>query len=176
MSQRISLREFQQALSQRIQESATQSTSQNRLAIQVGGQNWLVDMTDISEVATTQSWVAVPMTKPWFLGVTNIRGRLYTVADLAAYAGMNAAVHHHHNRLLLSHPRFTTQTALLVDRALGLRNIDAMRVDTMRAEQTTAASNWLTDMRHDDDGQIWHNVNLGILLTQPDFLSVSIYS
>ncbi len=171
MSQRISLREFQRALSQRIQDSATQTSSQNRLAIQVGGQNWLVDMTDISEVATTQPWIAVPMTKTWFLGVTNIRGRLYTVVDLAAYAGLNATTHHHHNRLLLSHPRFTTQTALLVDRALGLRNIDVMRV-----EQTPSQTEWLTDMRHDEQGQIWHNINLGTLLTQTEFLSVGVHS
>ncbi len=167
MSQRASLREFQQALSLRIQASTTQSTVASRLAIQVGDQNWLVDLADISEVIAPPPWVRVPLTQPWFLGLTNIRGRLYTVADLPAYAHLGNTRTHANNRLLLTHARFATNAALLVDQALGLRNIDQMQ-----AEPAATTFPWEISSYRDQEHRLWHSIDIGKLLSDPGFLAV----
>ncbi len=170
MSKHTNLREFQQALSKRIQESTTDSVATSRLAVQVGDQNWLIDLTEISEVIAPPPCVAVPLTKPWFLGVTNIRGRLYTVVDLPAYARLGTTRIQSSNRLLLTHPRFTTPASLLIDQALGLRNIDQMQT-----EPVTEHPDWETQCYRDQQGQLWHGIDVASLVSHPDFLAVSLH-
>lgn len=166
MSKRISLREFQQALSERIQRSSAQPIGTTRLAVQVGGQNWLIDLADISEVIAPPPVTSVPLTHSWFLGITNIRGRLYTVVDLPAYAGLGATSMHAGNRLLLTHTRFSAQAALLVDQALGLRNLEQMQRDP-----DVAQARWNNERYRDEAGTLWHNVDLDSLVNHAEFLA-----
>jgi twitching motility protein PilI len=35
-----------------------------------------------------------PLTQPWFLGLANIRGNLYSVVDLAGFLGRETVVPH----------------------------------------------------------------------------------
>jgi hypothetical protein len=73
------------------------------------------------------------------------------------------------NRLLIVHPRFATNAALLIDQALGLRNIDKMQIET--GNEPTA---WCSSTHRDEDGNIWHNLNMAALVTDPKFLAVGI--
>src|SRR4030067_1031278 len=97
--------------------------------------NWLVDKVDISEVLPLPALTAVPFTRPWFRGVANVRGNLYSVVDMAAYEhsgtalrpstsseGSGQASGDANNRVLLAADRFAFNVALLVDRVLGLRD------------------------------------------------------
>ncbi len=166
MSNRISLREFQQALSERIRQSSAQTVGTMRLAVRVGGQNWLVDLADISEVIAPPPVTPVPLTHSWFLGITNIRGRLYTVVDLPAYAGLGSALGETGHRLLLIHPRFAAQAALLVDQAQGLRNLE-----NMQPESSAGDARWNGNAYRDEEGQLWHNTDLGSLVSHAEFLA-----
>jgi twitching motility protein PilI len=168
MSKHLNLRDFQTELSKRIQESAARPSVNSFLAVQVGNQNWLIGLTDISEVIAPLAWVPVPLTKPWFLGVTNIRGRLYTVVDLSAYAKLGETHTDTNNRLLLTHPHFSTQVALLVNQTLGLRNIDSMQ-----ATQSPTTTDWGGNCFLDSDNQIWQQIDLASLISREDFLSIS---
>ncbi|MDA8328319.1 MAG: chemotaxis protein CheW [Betaproteobacteria bacterium] len=168
MSKHLNLRDFQTKLSLRIQESTARPSVNSFLAVQAGNQNWLIGLTDISEVIAPLPWVPVPFTKSWFLGVTNIRGRLYTVVDLSAYAKLGETRTDPNNRLLLTHPHFSTQVALLVDQTLGLRNIDSMQ-----ATQSPTASNWAGNCYLDGDNQIWQQIDLASLISRDDFLTIS---
>ncbi|MHB0992386.1 MAG: chemotaxis protein CheW [Burkholderiales bacterium] len=168
MSKRVSLRQFQQELSNRLQLATSQSTVNSRLAIRVGNQKWLIDLADISEVIAPPPFASVPLTQPWFLGVTNIRGKLYSVVDLPAYAGIGKVQIHASNRLLMTHPRFATNSALFVDQALGLRNLDQMHFESQLVESNLAA-----DCYRDDQGEKWLSINMATLITDPAFLTVS---
>ena len=168
MSKRVSLRQFQEELSNRLQLATTQSTVNSRLAVRVGTQKWLIDLADISEVIAPPPFAAVPLTQHWFLGVTNIRGKLYSVVDLPAYAGLSKVQPHYSNRLLITHPRFATNSALLIDQALGLRNLDQMHFESHNSESALTA-----DCYRDDQGENWFTINMASLVTDPAFLTVS---
>ncbi len=168
MSKRVSLRQFQQELSNRLQLATSQSTVNSRLAIRVGNQKWLIDLADISEVIAPPPFASVPLTQSWFLGVTNIRGKLYSVVDLPAYVGIGKVQSHSSNRLLITHPRFATNSALFVDQALGLRNLDQMHFESRLVESSLAA-----DCYRDDQGEKWLSINMATLITDPAFLTVS---
>lgn len=169
MSKRVSLKQFQQDLSDRLQIATSQSSANSRLAVRVGTQNWLVDLAEISEVITPTPFATVPLTLDWFLGVTNIRGKLFSVIDLPGFAGVGNIQRSLDNRLLIVHPRFGTNAALLIDQALGLRNIDKMQLETSSNETP-----WCTSIHRDNDGHIWYNLNMAALVTNPGFLTVGI--
>ncbi len=59
----------------------------SKLGLQVGDDRWLVDLADAGEVIPVPPITAVPLTRPWFAGVANIRGNLYSVVDFAAFLG-----------------------------------------------------------------------------------------
>ena len=87
MARRISLREFQQDLVRRLNEAAASEAPSTRLGVQIGGELWLVRLEEAGEVIPLPPFVAVPLTRPWFRGLANIRGNLFSVVDLSAFHG-----------------------------------------------------------------------------------------
>lgn len=138
-------------------EDARQITT---MGVSIAGQNWLVDMVDVSEVLSPQEMAVVPMTKAWVKGVTNVRGSLYCVADIAAYLKLGAATGSIENRLLLVAERHAFNAALLVDKVLGLRDARAWHKD--QAEY------------RDEKNVIWRKLDIENLLVQADFLQIGV--
>ena len=134
------------------------------LGVQIAGQNWLVDMLDISGVLPLPPLTPVPLTKPWFLGVVNVRGMLYGVTDAAAYRQKGKASGTAANRILLVAERHVFNAALLVDCVLGLRNAGAWAQDEVQGQIHY----------RDERGNLWHKLDVANLLGQPDFLQISV--
>lgn len=162
MSKRINLREFQQGVIDRLQAKDRADDQISTLGVQIAGQNWLVDMCDISEVLPLPQLTPVPLTKPWFLGVANVRGNLYSVVDMAAYQQKGGASRTTANRALLVAERHAFNAALLVDRVLGLRNAQAWARSEVQGQT----------QYHDAQGNIWGKLDIVGLLAQPDFLQI----
>src|SRR5262249_41629797 len=87
VARQISLREFQQALAQRLREAQTEAEPTSRLGVQAGSGNWLLKLDDAGEMLPLPEISGVPLTRPWYLGLANIRGVLASVVDFAAFAG-----------------------------------------------------------------------------------------
>lgn len=134
------------------------------LGVQIAGQNWLVDMLDISGVLPLPPPTPVPLTKSWFLGVVNVRGVLYGVTDMAAYQQQGKASGAVANRILLVAEHHAFNAALLVDRVLGLRNAHAWKLDEVEGQI----------QYRDEREEVWHKLDVTALLGQPDFLQVGV--
>jgi twitching motility protein PilI len=164
MSKRLNLREFQQNLIDRLQAKEMSEDRLSTLGVQIAGRNWLVDLADIGEVLPLPKLVSVPFTKPWFRGVANVRGNLYSVADLATYQQSGAASGDVNNRILLVAERYGFNAALLVDRVLGLR-------DARKWRQSGADG----QIEYQDDmGTHWHKLDIPGLLEQAEFLQIGV--
>lgn len=164
MSKRLNLREFQQRLSSRLQEDDAASSRVSTLGLQIAGENWLVDMNDISEVLPLPPLTPAPLTKPWFRGVANIRGNIYSVVDLAAYQHGGAASGDIQNRVLLVAGRYAFNSALLVDRVLGLRDARTLQKNDVDGKV----------VYQDEQGKAWHMLDVKALLEQAEFLQIGI--
>ncbi|MDP0995635.1 chemotaxis protein CheW, partial [Klebsiella pneumoniae] len=57
------------------------------LAVQAGGRNYLMPLGQSGEIFPWAGVQPVPYTKPWFLGIANLRGTLAGVIDLASLLG-----------------------------------------------------------------------------------------
>ena len=166
---RISLREYQLALSERLQSAEAGERLPSRLGIQVRGEGWLVGLDDAAEVIPVPPVSAVPLAKPWFRGVANVRGNLYSVSDFGAFLGGAALKINSESRLLVLHERFRSGAALLVQRSLGLRVLEQL---TPQAVVTPMP--WLRGQYSDAEGGIWKELDAAALVQHPAFLEVSL--
>jgi twitching motility protein PilI len=168
MSKRVSLRQFQQELSARLQNAASRTTLATSLGVRVGDENWLIDLADISEVIAPMPWVKVPMAQPWFMGVSNIRGKLYSVVNLPRFIDQAALTPDADTRLLLVHDRFAVNAALLVNQTLGLRTIEDTRLATIHNAP------WISGIHTDAQEANWQILDMRALVTHPTFLQAGL--
>jgi twitching motility protein PilI len=164
MSKRFNLREFQQGLLDRMQEQAAAGNQVATLGIKVGHDSWLVDMADISEVLSLPELTAVPLTKHWYCGVANVRGNIYSIADLGAFMDCGQTVHDAQSRVLLIGQKYHFNTGLLVSKVLGLRN----STDWQRGEKDGV------EVYRDSSGQQWQKLDIRQLIQQPEFIQIGV--
>ena len=167
MAQRISLRDYQRELAERLRQ-ADSARSASKLGLQVGAQSWLVDLVEAGEVLPVPPISAVPLTRPWFRGVANVRGNLYSVVDFAAFINAGVSAVGEQARLLLLGERFRSAAALLIDRSLGLRN--PAQLQPRPAEAGRAA--WIRAEYNDEAGARWSELDVAELVRHPEFLAV----
>jgi twitching motility protein PilI len=166
---RASLREYQLALSERLQSAAAGTRVPTKLGLRAGGEAWLVDLKDAGEVIPVPAISPVPLARAWFKGVANVRGNLYSVSDLAGLLGQPATPLSDHARLLLVAERFRAGAALLVEGSLGLRTADGLKLRTGDAPQR-----WVRAHYEDTDGNVWKELDIAALIQDEAFLEVSI--
>jgi twitching motility protein PilI len=169
MAARLSLRDYQLEFSARLQRAGTDGHAASKLGVEAGDDAWLVDLTEAGEMLPLPPISAVPLARPWFRGVANIRGNLYGVVDFAAFLGGEAAADTDQARLLLISDRFRAGCALLVGRSLGLRKSDELEPRARGAE-----SKWTRAEYTDAEGRRWRELDVSALVRDPEFLDVSI--
>jgi twitching motility protein PilI len=111
----------------------------------------------------------VPLTRPWFRGVANVRGNLYSVIDFAEFLGTGVSGTGEHARLVLLGERFRSAAGLLIDRSLGLRNPQQLRA----REPAPGRKSWLRGEYEDESGARWSELDVGELVRDAEFLSVA---
>ncbi|MDP2170408.1 MAG: chemotaxis protein CheW [Rhodocyclaceae bacterium] len=169
MAKRVSLREFQAGLSERLSRARSGQAVQALLGMVAGKDHYLLELSDSGEVVPLPPLTTVPLTKPWFAGVANVRGELYSVVDFAAFRGGEATPRNSAARLLLVGARYGINSALLVNRTLGLKSLAGMQEET--AEENAPA--WVSTRYVDGGGQSWIRLRLRPLLEDQEFLGVA---
>ena len=165
MAARTSLKDYQRELAERF-KSAQAGGVLSMLGVQIDDEAWLVDLREAGEVIPVPPITTLPLTRPWFKGLANIRGNLYSVVDFPAFLQRRPVVIGDQARLLLFGERFRLGAALLVDRALGLRN-------PAQFERKQAAPRpWARAHYADAEGRLWKELDLAALAQHPDFLGV----
>jgi twitching motility protein PilI len=167
MAAKTSLRDYQRELAERLRSAGSGATA-SKLGLQIGDEAWLVDLADAGEVIPVPAITPVPLTRPWFKGVANIRGNLYSVVDFPAFLGRTPVAVGEQARLLLVGERFRLGAALLVDRSLGLRNPAQLK------ERQSEKAGWTRAEYDDSEGRHWRELDLPRLVQHPDFLAVGI--
>ena len=152
------------------QETAEDDTAHSRLGMQLGEEYWLLDLTDVAEVIPIPELLRVPLTKPWYAGVANIRGNLISVIDLAVFQGAAAVQHDDKARLIVVGEKHRINSGLIFSRVVGLRQFD--RFD--RAADSTPLPPWVEARYRDHEQQHWNALNMHGLVTYPDFLAVEL--
>ncbi len=152
-------------------------TSVARLGLMIGGRRLLVDLAEAGEIVPMPPVIVpVPLTREWFLGVTNLRGSLFTVVDLRRFSGEGPTELTKESRLLSLAPTLNFNATLIVSRMLGLRNTASMTPLPPEGPGYpgggAAPAEWLGERFADADGQVWQELSLSRLAATPEFLMV----
>jgi twitching motility protein PilI len=171
---KLDLRAFQQELAVRLASKTAAQVESSRLGLACAGENWLIRLADAAEVITVPPVASVPLTKPWFTGVANIRGNLYTVVDFARFIGretppsQTAAAQ---SRLVVFGPRAgDLRAGIVVQRVLGLRNV----TELVQSSPVQDAPAWYGQRWMDAGGDAWQEIDLARLAQDPSFLQAGL--
>lgn len=171
---KLNLRAFQQELATRLAAKTTAQVEQSRLGLACGGSQWLIRLADAGEVIAVPTVATVPLTKPWYLGIANIRGNLYSIIDFGAFLGHDTDPSPPGTapaRLVLFGPRVgELRAGLVVHRVLGLRNL----AELDRGDATQDAPAWYGARWTDREGGTWQEIDLALLAQDPGFLQVGV--
>jgi len=174
MAKRISMRDYQAALSERLKSAALVAATNTALGVAVGDERWLVAMQDVSEVLPVPELTPVPLTDYWFRGVANVRGNLYSITDFSAFLGGARTPPGLDTRMLLAGQRLGINSGLLVKRMLGIKNMADF--EPVEADPESTASHlhlWVAGTYKDAQGAKWHELNLRELVRDDRFLQIA---
>jgi twitching motility protein PilI len=91
------------------------------LGFEIAGQRMLIPVDQIQEMCGCEHISAVPLTKPWLIGVTAIRSEVYTICDLNAFVtGGEPDVKPNINLVVLQ--ARDMRAALYISKVIGLRS------------------------------------------------------
>lgn len=166
-----SLREYQIALSERLQNAGAGAHVVSKLGLQVGQEGWLVDLMEAGELIPPPPISAVPLARPWFRGVANVRGNLYSVTDFSAFLGGEPTAAGEQSRLLILNDRFRSGAALLVERSLGLRDPGELQPGS---EPGKSQPPFVRGVFTDPQGKLWKELDVAALIQDQEFLEASL--
>lgn len=172
MANREALRELQARLAGRLQAAGSGVAVSTWLAVQTVGHHYLLPLDQSGEIFSWPGVQTVPYTQPWFLGVANLRGILVGVIDLASLLGHGVGRTEQNlaeTSILAFNPVLEINAALLVDKLLGLRGLEAF---TSSEPTPQEAPSYFGSVYIDNHGQRWQELNLQALSQHPTFLSV----
>jgi len=165
------LRDFTAQLAARLQAAPGPLAAPARLAVRIGTESFLIDMSSAGEIVTAPPVTPVPWTKPWFLGLANVRGRLVGVIDLLCLAGGTPIAADDAQQLIVFNEGSKFNVGLLITRAFGLRNIqDLQSLGTVH----DATRPWETHAYRDSDGARLVEFDLPGLTGFEEFASISV--
>lgn len=168
---KLDLRSFQQELATRLASKTAAQVESSRLGLACGGDQWLVRLADAGEVVAVPPVTPVPHTKPWHLGIANVRGNLYSVVDFARFLGRESDGTGAQARLLLFGPRAGDLNAgIVVGRVLGLRNL----AELAPSGSAAGAPAWYAQRWMDADGRSWQEIDLSRLARDVTFLQIGV--
>ncbi len=174
MAQKETLRDLQSRLAERLLAARNEGASVAWLAVRVGAGNYLFPLAQSGEIFSLAAMAHVPYTKPWFLGVVNLRGGLCGVIDLARFIqGSEASPRSEQAwsqaRLVTFNAELEVNAALLVDALIGLRRQDAfVRV----APVPEGSPEYFGQRLVDAQDVVWQEINLQLLARHSVFLAI----
>lgn len=169
---RTRLREFQAQLVERMQAvSSGAQTRASQLSVMIGQSLWLLNLQEAGEIVSVGAITPVPLTRDWYLGLTNIRGNLISVIDLARFRGMPATPIDKECRIVAFAPTLGFNCGLLVSRVMGLRSVTEMQP---LPEQRDDVAPWAAQRYVDREDQAWTELNLSLIVQDPQFLHVGL--
>jgi twitching motility protein PilI len=170
MAKKEALRELQSRLAERLKNARTQPAGKSWLAVECSARGFLFPLRDAGEIFSIAPMLPVPHTHDWFLGVSNLRGHLHGVVDLASFLGVKSAeAGRDHAQLVGFSSSFELNCTLMVDKLAGLRSEAQLKPE---ADDGAPRPAFVGARYRDEGGRLWQELNLAALATDEAFLKI----
>jgi twitching motility protein PilI len=166
------LRDFQKQLLERMNAARNGAhTHEGRLGIIVSGRHCLVDLREAEEIIHPMPITTVPLTKDWYLGLSNVRGNLISVIDLDRFCGAAPQARGKDSRVIVLRSGQAGMCGLLVAGVLGLRYPQEMALQEVDSD----IPSWLCGHHYLDQGlRVWSEVSLAAFADDARFMEVAL--
>ncbi len=172
VARRTRLREFQAQLVERMKAAKSGVEGRgSQLGVMIGQTRWLLNLQEAGEIVSVGAITKVPLTQEWFLGLANIRGNLISVVDFANFQGFAPTPIEKESRIIAFAPALSFNSGLLVSRVMGLRNVAEMQPQPVTDDSVAP---WSTQRYLDAESQVWTELNLSLVVQDPQFLHVGL--
>ena len=170
MANKQALRELQSRLADRLQAARTEPLAKSWLAVECSARGFLFPLREAGEIFPLAPMVPVPHSHRWFLGVSNLRGHLNGVVDLAGFLGVKTSEPARDQaRLVGFNQSLDINCVLLVDRLSGLRSEDELTRDS---DDSDARPSFAGARFRDASSRIWQELHLAELAGDESFLRI----
>jgi twitching motility protein PilI len=176
MANRQALRDLQTRLAGRLAQARTEGVAAGWLAVELLGRRFLLPLAQSGEIFPLANVQKVPYTQDWYLGVSNLRGGLFGVIDLASYISGAPTQRSFEGgireqaRLVALNSALEVNCAVLIDRLGGLRGVGDF---VSREAAPSGSPSFMSAEYIDKAGQSWIELDLQRLATSAEFLSIS---
>jgi twitching motility protein PilI len=165
MKNRTRLLAYQQELTERLRASASAPIATSLLGVQVADDGWLIDLRDAGEILSPPPLVPTPLTRPWLLGMANVRSAFFGIVDFARFCGRDPTPITAHSRVVLGGSKLGLPFVLLVSRILGLKRPEQLE---RRSDQVDGVP-WIVAEYRDIAGQPWKRLDMAGLALHAEF-------
>ena len=170
MANKQALRDLQSRLADRLQAAQTEQRGRSWLAVECGARGFLFPLLDAGEIFPIAPMERVPHSHRWFLGVSNLRGHLHGVVDLAVFLGLKTGESNRDQaRLVGFNQALDINCVLLVDRLSGLRSEQDLEAE---ADDGTLRPKFAGGRYRDASSRVWQELNLAALAADEAFLGI----
>lgn len=168
MAKGSQLREYQSNILARLEDAkkAGAELPAGYLGVVIGSKNVLVNLQEISETLPVANIQRMPIVKSWFIGIANVRGVLYAINDLAQMLENTFTTVSSNARLLLISDTVTSNVAFIVDKMIGLRKLDEMKLRKEAAEDSVCLK---SQTYQDEENRVWHVLDCDKLVRSKEF-------
>ena len=180
MAKRKNLQELQARIASLLQQANSEGgVTASWLGVYLGGQRMLFSLQQSGEIYALGKVQPLPYVKPWFRGVTALRGQVYGVVDLSFFLSMyggtgagtpESAAERSKQRLVGINEALGVNAVFQVDALEGLRGCD----DFVRSEFPPEDSpSYFGSVFYDSLQQTWQEIHLQFLVQDAEFLDIA---
>ena len=171
MANKQALRELQSRLAERLQQARTPERGKSWLAVECSDRGFLFPLRDAGEIFAMAPLAPVPHSHRWFLGVSNLRGHLHGVVDLAGFLGLKPGEGSREQaRLVGFNQALDINCVLLVDRLSGLRSEEDLKPET---DDGAPRPGFAGARYRDASARVWQELDLAALAGDESFLTIT---
>ncbi|HEX7437305.1 MAG TPA: chemotaxis protein CheW [Caldimonas sp.] len=170
MANKQALRDLQSRLAERLKAARTQERGRSWLAVECAARGFLFPLRDAGEIFALAPMAPVPHSQRWFLGVSNLRGHLHGVVDLAVFLGLKTGESPREQaRLVGFNQALDINCVLLVDRLSGLRSEADLKPES---DDGGPRPGFVGARFRDASSRLWQELNLAALAGDEAFLGI----
>lgn len=142
------------------------------VAFEIAGERFVAPMGEVSEILALPELTPIPLTKPWLLGVANVRGRLLPLVDLAKFLSLESRQRLKSRKVMVV-DQDGVFSGILVDQVLGTLQFTASDYEPRALPEGSpfAPYNHGVFLK---DGKEWFVVMPSLLFANADYLNASL--
>ena len=137
------------------------------------GFQFVTPIGQVAELLEVPPSTRLPGVHPWVVGLSNVRGRLLPLFDLAMFFGGKLTAQRKQHRVLVVETD-TLFSGLLVDRAFGMQHFLVDSFAENRDELPELLQTYTQGSYQDAAGNKWFVFNVGALLEEPRFVNAAV--